>query len=136
MDKRISAALVILGSAVIGAATASDAQLLPATVACLHDGAELRTDRLRREQALALAREINGAQGTLAQQTRRYHRLAALPNLPDVPAGFELKLYGDDAGYVFSLKDTRDTCRYAIFSDQSGLLYEKAAHATPTLASD
>ena len=51
-------------------------------------------------------------------------------------AGFELKLYNDDAGYVFAIKDMRDTCRYAIFSDQSGLLYEKALHATPTLASD
>ena len=35
MDKRISAALVILGGAVIGAAAASDGQRLPATVACL-----------------------------------------------------------------------------------------------------
>src|SRR5687767_6391538 len=120
MDKRVSASLVILGIVALGLSSTSDAQRdassTVSTVACLHDASELRADRVRRDQALALARAINAAEGLLAQQTRRYHPLRDLRNLPDVPNGFELRLYSDEAGYVFSLKDTRDSCRYAIFS--------------------
>src|SRR3712207_9595881 len=44
----------------------------------------------------------------------------SLVNLPPLPAEFELRLYVDGSGYVFSLKDARDPCRFGIFSDESG----------------
>jgi hypothetical protein len=111
-------------------------QLIPSSAHCRHDSGELQPDRVRREAALALARAINSAEGMLAERTRTYHPLAALRDLPLVPAGFELKFYSDQAGYMFALKDTLDGCRYAVFSDQSGLLYEKAARSAPEVATD
>lgn len=96
---------------------------------CLHDAGESQPNRLRREQALALARAINAAQGQAVQQTKRYQPLAQLSNLPDTPAGFVLRLYQDGDGYLFSLKDDRDVCRYGIFSDRHGTLLQ----ASPTL---
>ena len=79
---------------------------------------------MRRDQALALARAINQAEGLAAQRTREYQALAALPNLPPAPAGFRVRLYVDDSGYMFSIKDDRDPCHYGIFSDENGRLYE------------
>jgi len=35
-----------------------------------------------------------------------------------------LTLTTDGATYAFSLKDKRDACYYAIFSDQAGVIYE------------
>ena len=97
---------------------------------CLHDdGGGSQADRARREQALLLAREINAAQGRAIQQTKRYQPLQQLGKLPETPAGFVVRLYTDGEGYAFSIKDDRDACRYGIFSDQQGTLYQ----ASPTL---
>ena len=127
----VCAATVVLGAERPGS---SDRQFLPSAVACRHDASESQVDRDRREQAVTLAREINSAQGRLSERTRRFHPLAELPNLPPVPEGFELRLYTDGGGYVFSLKDVRDLCSYGVFSDQSGLLYEKTPRAAPLMA--
>jgi hypothetical protein len=135
MDKRASISLALAGAMTLLASPGPKAQLLPVSAACRHDAQEQQADRTRREQALRVARAINAEQGVLAQRTRRYHPLADLTNLPDVPNGFELRLYSDGAGYVFSVKDTFDSCRYAIFSDQSGVLYEKTALTAPSIAS-
>jgi hypothetical protein len=91
---------------------------------CLHDARSTPADRARREQALALAKAINQAQGLAAAATQRYQPLAKLPNLPVTPAGFELRFYTDGEGYILSLKDTTDLCRYGVFTDQNGRLYE------------
>jgi hypothetical protein len=56
---------------------------------------------------------------------RLYGALSQLRGVPPTPQGFELRLYTDGRGYVLSLKDTLDPCRYAIFSDEAGTLYEK-----------
>lgn len=112
----------------------SHAQFPSSAIACRHDVSESQTDRTRREQAVALARAINAAEGVLSQQTRRYHPLADLPNLPQTPSGFQLRLYSDAAGYVFSIKDTLDPCSYGVFSDQAGLLYEKTPREAPLVA--
>lgn len=111
-------------------------EVIPSAAYCRHDEAERPDDRARREAAVVLAKAIHAQQGGLAQRTRRYHPLTALGRLPAVPAGFELRLYHDVTGYVFSLKDTLDSCRFAIFSDESGLLYEKSARNAPIVATD
>ena len=97
---------------------------LPLAGACRHDSSATEADRMRRAQAVALARAINQAEGLAAQKTREYQPLAALPNLPQAPVGFRVRLYVDESGYMFSIKDERDPCHYGIFSDENGRLYE------------
>jgi hypothetical protein len=72
------------------------------------------------------AKAIHLAQASSVRITGRYQRLEDLVNLPERPRDFDVRLYADARGYMFSLKDTRDPCRYGIFSDQSGFLYEKS----------
>ena len=134
MGKRRFVTVSMVFSLVALASTSTHEQVIPVSAQCRHDGSELQPDRLRREAALALARAINAVEGEQAQLTRRYQPLAALRGLPETPAGFELRFYSDAAGYMFALKDTLDSCRYAIFSDQSGLLYEKSARTAPQVA--
>jgi hypothetical protein len=47
--------------------------------------------------------------------------------VPATPEGFKVQFHLDQNTYAFSIKDTRDPCAYAIFSDQSREVYE----ATP-----
>lgn len=96
---------------------------------CLHDDSENQTDRVRRDQALALARAINAAQGRAIEQSGRYESLSQLPNLPPAPDRFSVQLQANEDGYIFSIKDTRDPCRFGIFSDQQGTIYQQS----PTL---
>jgi hypothetical protein len=44
--------------------------------------------------------------------------------LPPTPAGFQVQFHLDGPRYAFSIKDTRDPCGYAIFSDQDAEVYE------------
>jgi hypothetical protein len=48
-------------------------------------------------------------------------------NIPRTPQGFELQFHTDGMTYSFSIKDVRDPCRYAVFSDQDKFLYEAIA---------
>ena len=96
---------------------------------CLHDQLETRANRTRREKALELADEINRAQGVARRFGARpgqgpYKPLDALLSLPDTPEGFRVQLHTDGTTYTFSIKDTRDPCGYAVFSDQSLDIYE------------
>ena len=96
---------------------------------CLHDQLETRANRTRRETALELADEINRAQGVARRFGARpgqgpYKPLEELFNLPDTPEGFRVQLHTDGTTYTFSIKDTRDPCGYAVFSDQSLDIYE------------
>ena len=96
---------------------------------CLHDQLETRANRTRREKALELADEINRAQGVARRFGARpgqgpYKPLDELFNLPDTPEGFRVQLHTDGTSYTFSIKDTRDPCGYAVFSDQSLDIYE------------
>lgn len=108
---------------------------MPLPVAsCRHDANAAEVDRNRRAQALTLAKAITAAQADVVKRTRQYQPVQSLANLPAVPSGFALKLFADRDDYVFALKDTLDPCRYAIFSDSAGLLYEKSARAAPVIA--
>jgi hypothetical protein len=93
---------------------------------CRHDDAATQADRERREQALGLAQANNRTEGLAAAQTRQYHPLSALQNLPAAPDGFRVRLYVDSSGYMFSIKDERDPCHYGVFSDEGGRLYERS----------
>jgi hypothetical protein len=94
---------------------------------CLHGAAETAADRARRQQAIDYATKVTVAETTygIGPQSRRgYRSLDQLSNLPLLPAGFAIQFHNDDRSYAFSLKDTRDACHYAIFSDQDRLIYE------------
>jgi hypothetical protein len=92
---------------------------------CLHQQNETAEDRIRREQAFQFARRLNAAQHMMlpSPQGQRYRHPDALRNLPPVPPGFQLQFHTDGRTYTFSLKDTRDACRFAVFSDQDGFVY-------------
>jgi len=91
---------------------------------CLHATAESAADRSRREQAIDYIVKVNLAESARTLAPHQYRPLKELGNLPPVPAGFDVQFHYDDRSYAVSLKDTRDACRYAIFSDQDGLIYE------------
>lgn len=98
---------------------------------CLHGADERPDHRARREQALTLALQINRAENagpTLAPLERRTFRpLDQLATLPPTPTGFKIQFNTDGATYAFSIKDTLDPCRYAVFSDQELSIYEATA---------
>lgn len=133
MVKRTSVCIAALGIASIGW-TAMLGRQLPSAISCRHQQAAKQEDRARRAQALTLAKAINAAEAELVQRTRQYQPLESLHNLPAVPSGFQLKLYADRSGYIFAIKDTLDPCRFAVFSDAGGLLYEKSALDAPVIA--
>ncbi len=89
---------------------------------------------MRREQALALAKAINEAEGRAAERTRVYVPLSALRHIPAAPRGFDVRLYTDGSGYVLSIKDTLDPCRYGIFSDEAWIVYDKTPLPAPLVA--
>ena len=102
---------------------------------CLHDQLETQANRSRREKALMLAEEINRAQGLVVVPKRPgqrdYRPLDQLFNLPEVPDGFRVQLLTDGMTYSFSIKDTRDPCGYAVFSDQGLDIYEAVPSPRP-----
>jgi len=101
---------------------------------CLHGRLEQPNQQARREQAVKVAQQINRAESDgpvqLPGEQKRYRPLDQLPNLPPAPRGFRLQFHTDGVTYMFSLKDTLDSCQYAIFSDQDQAIYE----ATPRMA--
>ena len=95
---------------------------------CLHGPEETRVNQTRRERAVELAHDINGAQQIARRLDRRYMPLDQLRNVSPALDGFRVQLNTDGTTYAFSIKDTMDPCLFAVFSDQSGDVYE----ATPT----
>ena len=93
---------------------------------CLHGPDETPANRARRQQAVQFAARVNLAESrfSLPGGSPQYRSLNELPNVPAVPAGFDIQFHLDGSSYMFSLKDTRDACSYAIFTDQGGLVYE------------
>jgi len=118
-----TALIAVIGFLVlsVGPASAQNRQ-------CLHDQLETQANRSRREKALQLAGDINMAQSVARRLGPRgqgdYKPLDQLTNVPAVPEGFRVQLHTDGTTYSFSIKDTRDPCGYAIFSDQGFDIYE------------
>jgi hypothetical protein len=100
---------------------------------CLHGRLEQPNQQARREQAVKVAQQINRAESDGPVQIpgaqRRYRPLDQLQNVPPTPRGFRLQFHTDGITYTLSLKDTLDSCQYAIFSDQDQAIYE----ATPRM---
>jgi hypothetical protein len=76
-----------------------------------------------------LAQEINRAQGIAQRfgplgERGPYLPLERLFNVPAAPEGFRVQLQTDGETYLLSIKDMKDPCRYAVFSDQSADVYE------------
>jgi hypothetical protein len=132
MTRRLSICLLVIATSTVSS-TAPSPQLA-GVPACLHDDRERPGDRDRREQALSLAKAVHEAEGTAAERARLYVDLPQLRGLPRTPRGFELRLYTDGHSYIMSLKDSLDPCRYGIFSDEAGILYEKAPLTAPLMA--
>jgi hypothetical protein len=134
MVRPTSLCIALFTVASVAGTAAPSTQLSPSVASCRHDSRATEADRNRRTQALTLAKAINSAEGSMARRTREYQPLTALRDLPPTPAGFSLRLFADRDGYMFSLKDTLDSCRYAIFSDAAGLVYEQSGRAAPLIA--
>lgn len=122
--------IALAGVLVVSIASPASAQNRAQNRQCLHDQLETQANRSRREKALDLARDINQAQGIARRFGTRpgrpgdYKPLDQLTNLAEAPEGFRVQLHTDGTTYSFSIKDTRDPCGYAIFSDQSLDVYE------------
>jgi hypothetical protein len=109
-------------------AAAASAQPAPA---CLHGSDESAAQKVRRDAAIQLATRINLAESTIiGPMPRRYRPLEEL-SVPAPPAGFDLQFHTDGRTYSFSLKDRLDPCKYVVFSDQDGMLYEAVARRGP-----
>jgi hypothetical protein len=129
MLKTIAVATLLAG--VFGSSPRPMAQTFGSNQRCLHGQDEQPADRARREQAVRVARQINRAENTASlrgpSQPRSYvplddPRIASI-GIPPAPDGFKLRFYTDSESYAFSLKDARDRCGFAVFSDQDGRIY-------------
>jgi hypothetical protein len=76
----------------------------------------------RRRAAITTARQINTAEAQGFPAARKYFPLALLKGVT-VPDGFDVQVSTDGESYTFSVKDTKDECHAAVFSDQKGLIY-------------
>ena len=122
--------LAVIAAGFVLRAVGSNGQGRDARAAvCRHGEDESPANRTQRLQALGIAAAINRAEGEQARRTRQYAVLSNLGALPPAPQGFTLKLYADSDGYVAVLKDARDPCRYAIFTDHTGHIYETSTPA-------
>jgi hypothetical protein len=126
MTKPIILAAVL---AVILASSSWLRAVQPAPGQCLHGSSEQSNDRVRREQALRLVEQINRGESldVSAPRHRKYRALDQLGNIPPTPAGFRLQFLTDGSTYSVLLKDTRDACNYAVFSDQDQMIYQATA---------
>jgi hypothetical protein len=92
--------------------------------ACLHGPEQTADQKARVQQAVFLARQINTAEARASMQAGvKYMPREELAGVGGIPAGFDLHLSADRRSYAFSIKDTTDPCRFAMFSDTDGLIY-------------
>ena len=111
----ILTAFVIVVSAGSGSSRAQN-------VPCDPTAAQTPEQRSRRSLAIGVARRINNAQAQAASSLKRYAQLGELGSLT-IPQGFEVQVSADPSGYTFSVKDLQDGCKFAVFSDQAGVIY-------------
>jgi hypothetical protein len=93
---------------------------------CLHGPNEMPDQAARRKVALASVRRINSLQTLHHANGKTYQPLSSLPDI-QTPAGFSTQLVVHSTGYVVSLKDKLDPCRFAYFSDQEEVIYTAQA---------
>jgi hypothetical protein len=56
-------------------------------------------------------------------QTKAFQPLSALPDI-SVPEGFAVQVALNESGYIFTVKDANNRAGCAVFSDQTGLIYD------------
>jgi hypothetical protein len=134
MRKSLTIVAALVAAVIAVAGIVMHAQIVPSQVSCLHGRPERPADVARREQAGALLKALNQAEGQSLERSRRFAPLSELAALPRTPDGFRLRLYLSDAGYVASLKDGRDPCYFGLFSDESGFVYSAAPFTVPLVA--
>ena len=98
---------------------------------CLHGADETATEEARRLAALDVVREVNAAQVRLERERGTYVALDQATAVSRIPLGFVFRVTFDRWGYVVSGKDTLDPCRFSLFSDQDGIVYEARPAAAP-----
>ena len=79
----------------------------------------------RRETVMKFLEDVNAKQRTvfIARQGKGYApRLEQLPGLPPLE-GFDVQLVADGRVYTVSVKDKKDQCGRAFFSDHTGSIY-------------
>lgn len=79
-------------------------------------------DAQRRQAAVQFARMVNTAEASFQAQRKRYGQISDV-GVGAEPEGFRAQLSTDGTTYTFSVKDTVDSCHFALFSDQQGLIY-------------
>src|SRR5262245_15454492 len=95
MTRRIAlTTMAVVVAVVLAWSTVGRAQLprRGTALVCLHDEASAQIDRTRKDQARALLKAINAAEGRAVQTNRQYAALSQLRGLPASPDGFELRL--------------------------------------------
>ena len=96
---------------------------------CLPREAEATGERARRQAAVDYVVAVNAAQALAQKKAGRYVSFNELAGLPSVPVGLIPRVIVDQWSYMVSLKDFFDTCGYALFSDERGVIYEAHARA-------
>jgi len=91
---------------------------------CLHGPDETVAERMRRQAAIAFVEQITSAQTRLHRERGTYVALRDATAAASVPLGFVPRLMFDRWSYAVTVKDTFDPCRFALFSDQDGIVYE------------
>jgi hypothetical protein len=124
-DWLISTGLAVFGALTIAAAGASTGERQSGPT-CLHGPDETAMEKRRRREAVTLARQIHTQEQRIRASGGVFVPLPTLSVLPS-PAGFDVILVTDGVTYAFAVKDTRDPCGFAYFSDHNGLIYEGKA---------
>ena len=95
---------------------------------CRHGDDESAGEHLRRDAAVKFIAEVNAAQTRRHGETGRYSTLAELQQASTPPLGFVPRVVVDQFGYALKVVDALDPCRFALFSDEGGVVFE--AHPT------
>jgi hypothetical protein len=104
-----------IGAAALAMATAGAGWQGPRPAAACADAS-------RRAAAIQFARLINSYEAIAFSNQRSYAQLGDLP-VGFAPKDMTVQLSTDGESYMFSIKDTADACKGALFSDQQGLIY-------------
>jgi hypothetical protein len=94
---------------------------------CLHGPDETTEEAARRTAALGFTRHINTLEATSFPSTNSYQPASGLTLSRSLPDGFTLNLTANATGYAFSVRDMRDKCAFAYFSDQNGIIFRGEA---------
>jgi hypothetical protein len=117
----------VAAAAVVAAIAAGRVSVAPVNAqqarVCLHGTDETPAERARRNQAINYTRSIHNAEARFFPPSNRYGQIDELADVRAMPAGFVLQHAANAKGYIFSVKDTTDQCRFTIYSDQDGIIY-------------